>query len=386
MAVLGIVAEYNPFHNGHLFHLKQAIESVRPESTFIALSGCFTQRGDPAMLLPSTRAEAALFAGASAVFEIPSCWTLRDADHYASAAVGMLASLGISHLAFGTEEEDPSLLTDLSDWLVSGSHELDILVREKLSGGIGYPAAVSASVASLRPEFTGLLDRPNNILALSYLRCIKAEHPDIIPVFIQRKGDYSSTVLNSAFPSATAVRSALLRGDWQSVEKAVPEYSRFLLRRDALEERLIHPEALSETLLYLLRTSSQNDLALLPDLSEGLENRIKNAASASSSIADLLNASCSRRYPKARINRICANLLLGAGKNVVIPDQIPAAILLGIRKGTVLHDNKIDIISKMSDFRCDEEWFRYEILSYELAALAIHLPSGLAFRQGVVTF
>lgn len=385
MSVLGIVAEYNPFHNGHLFHLHTAIDQIKPESTLIALSGCFTQRGDPAFQLPSSRAEEALLAGADAVFEIPSCWTLRDADHYADAAVGMLSALGITHLAFGTEEKDPLLLTELNDYLCSDDPDLQSLIRTKLAEGYGYPAAVSASVSGLHPEFTGLLDKPNNILALSYLRSIRTHHPHIKPVFIMRNGDYGSTAIDQKAPSATAVRAALLRGDWQAVQSAVPGSTYSLLRRDAVEGLLIRPDAFSDILLYLLRTAPSDVLSSLPDLSEGLENRLRNTAAVSSSSADLLNSSCSRRYPKARVNRLCADLLIGIDKNVYVPDQIPAAILLGIRKGTILHESRIQIVSKAADFKCNEEWFRYEILSYELAALAAHLPSGLAFRQGVVT-
>lgn len=385
MSVLGIVAEYNPFHNGHLFHLNTAIDQVKPQSTIIALSGCFTQRGDPAFQLPSRRAEEALLAGADAVFEIPSCWTLRDADHYADAAVGMLSALGITHLAFGTEEKDPSLLAELNDYLYRDDAELQSFIRTKLSEGLGYPAAVSACVSDLRPEFKGLLDKPNNILALSYLRSIRAHHPHIKPVFIMRNGDYGSTVIHQKAPSATAVRSALLRGDWQGVRSAVPGSTYSLLRRDGVEGHLIRPDTFSDILLYLLRTSSYDVLSSLPDLSEGLENRLRNTAAVSLSAADLLNGSCSRRYPRARINRLCADLLLGIDKNVSVPDQIPAAILLGIRKGTILQESRIQIVSKIADFKCNEEWFRYEILSYELAALAACLPSGLAFRQGVVT-
>lgn len=385
LSVLGIVAEYNPFHNGHLYHLRQAVEAVKPEHTFIALSGCFTQRGDLSAFLPSTRAETALRAGADAVFEIPACWTLTDAGHYAAAAVGMLADLGVTHLAFGTEEKDPSLLCRLADFLDSGDPVLDSLLRTKLSGGAGYPSALSAAVSELHPEFAGLLNRPNNILALSYLRFIRKHCPQITPVFIRRVSDYSDTAVHADAPSATAVRSALLRGDWQSVRAAVPEFVYPLLKQDALDGCLIRPEAMSDVILWLLRTASPEAVSRLPDLSEGLENRIRGIAGRCETMSALLEGSASRRYPKARINRICARILLGSGNENVIPDRIPAAILLGIRKGTVLHSTNIGIIPKIADFRSNEAWFRYEILSYEAAALAAGLPSGLAFRQGVVT-
>lgn len=308
---------------------------------------------------------------------------MRDSERYADAAVSMLASLGVTHLAFGCEEEDPSRLLSLSEALDNRSPAFEVSIKNQLDKGKGYPSAVADAVSAVFPEYGNVMNGPNNILALSYLRSIRKHHPHVTPVFIHRKGNYSDTSVDPVFPSATSVRSALLRGDWLSVQRSVPEFSFSLLRREALEGRLIHSDAFSDILLYRLRTMDSKLLASLPDLSEGLENRIAKAAADAVSMSDLLDKACSRRYPKARICRICSHLLLEAEKSGNIPKKIPAAILLGIKKGTVLQDSEIGIISKMADYKSDEEWFRYEILSYEAAGLAAGLPSGLAFRQGV---
>lgn len=117
MAILGIVAEYDPFHNGHLQHLHLSMDSVSPSAVLIALSGPFKQRGEPALLSPFVRAECALASGADAVFALPVLWTVRDAEHYALGAVSMLASLGVTHLAFGAETADLPLLQRTADLL-----------------------------------------------------------------------------------------------------------------------------------------------------------------------------------------------------------------------------------------------------------------------------
>lgn len=384
MATLGIVAEYDPFHNGHLFHLSQSRSLVSPEKTFIALSGCFTQRGDLSMFSPSARASMALACGADAVFEIPACWTLRDADHYADAAVGLLADLGITHLSFGAEEADASRLLTLASLLENGSPDLDARLRAALATGLGYPAAFSAAVLELYPDFGPVLSRPNNILAVSYLRSIMRRHSAIEPVFIRRSGDYDATSVDAASPSATSIRHALERGDWASVRKAVPEKVYTILRQEAFSGSLVFPDALTEVLLYLARERSGPALESLPNLSEGLECRLRNKANESDSRSSLVSAVSTKRYPRARVNRLCSALLLGASAEASIPDRIPAAILLGLKKGTSLQA-QIPIVSKRSDFRCDEDWFLYDLLAYDLMSLALRRPTGQAFRQGVVT-
>lgn len=384
LPTLGIVAEYDPFHNGHFYHITESKSIVSPDRTFIALSGCFTQRGDLSLFTPSARASMALSCGADAVFEIPACWTLRDADHYADASVGILADLGVTHLSFGAEEADASRLLTLAALLESGSPDLDARIRTALSTGLGYPAAFSAAVLDLYPDYGSVLSRPNNILAVSYLRSIMRHYAAIEPVFIRRNGDYDATGVDVSSPSATSIRLALARGDWSSVKKAVPDSVYQIIREEAFSASIVDPDALSDVLLYLSRERSGPALESLPNLSEGLECRLRNKANESVSRSALISSVSTKRYPRARVNRLCSALLLGASVDSSIPDRIPAAILLGLKKGTALR-SEIPIVSKLSDFHCNEDWFRYDLLAYDLLALALHRTTGLAYRQGVVT-
>ena len=148
MSVLGIVAEYDPFHNGHLFHLRSAMEAVSPSAVLVALSGPFKQRGEIALLSPFVRAECALSSGADAVFMLPSLWTVRDAEHYALGAVSVLASLGATHLAFGAENADLSLLQQTADLLEDSPEKLKAELADLQKQLAGGSASTSSSAGS----------------------------------------------------------------------------------------------------------------------------------------------------------------------------------------------------------------------------------------------
>ena len=152
MKILGIVEEYDPFHNGHLHHLHEAKKQISPDLTFIVLSPCVKQRGELSLLSPSDRALYALYAGADAVFSLPVCWAVRDAEHYALGAVSMLSRLGVTHLAFGAETAEPELLFQSADLLENPSPAFSAKLKDCLSEGIGYPAAVSSALSYALPE------------------------------------------------------------------------------------------------------------------------------------------------------------------------------------------------------------------------------------------
>ena len=173
MAILGIVAEYDPFHNGHLHHIINAKKQAGAELTYVVLSPCLKQRGTLSLLSPHDRARCALEAGADAVFALPVLWTVRDAENYALGAVSLLASLGATHIAFGAETDNLPLLRRAADILQSQAGTLEPVLRDMLASGCGYPAALSAALSAVLPEARGLLDHPNNTLAVCYLRALR---------------------------------------------------------------------------------------------------------------------------------------------------------------------------------------------------------------------
>ena len=333
MKILGIVAEYDPFHRGHLHHMTEAVRRVSPDLVFVVLSPCFKQRGELSLLSPSDRARLALEAGADAVFALPVLWTVRDAEHYALGAVSLLSKLGITHLAFGAETADESLLFRAADLLENPLPVFSTLLKEKLSSGAGYPAALSGTFSSVLPEAEGLLDRPNNILAVCYLRAMLRLNLSLRPVIIPRAGSYHAAGIDPVSPSASAVRDSLLRGSYAAAFEAVPSYTADLLRRRFLERRIPDERILDAILLSRLRSMSAEEYSLLPDLSEGMENAVRSAAAVSRTREELITTLSGRRYPSARISRLCASALLGISENDTKTASLPDyALLLGLRK------------------------------------------------------
>ena len=330
MKILGIVAEYDPFHRGHLYHLTEAKKQVAPDLTFIVLSPCVKQRGELSLLSPADRARCALEAGADAVFSLPVSWTVRDAEHYALGAVSLLARLGVTHLAFGAETPDPNLLSRAAGLLESPVSAFDAVVKSRLSSGAGWPAAVSAALSAVLPEAEKLLDRPNNILAVSYLRAICRLGLSLKSVVIPRTGSYHAVSVDPAAPSASALREALRAGNYSEVDAAVPEFTAAILRRRFLDSCIPDENILDSLLLSKLRNMDASEFTLLPDVSEGLENALRSASASVRSRRELIAFLSGKRYPAARVSRLCACALLGLTRESLKSVPLPRnALLLG---------------------------------------------------------
>lgn len=389
MRVVGVIAEYNPFHQGHAYHLREARRLAQADAVVVVMSTVFTQRGEAALLSPRDRAEMALSAGADAVFALPVTWAVRDAEHFALGGVALLNGLGCDAISFGAEDTDLPLLRETARMLESPDDAFRAEVQRRMDGGLPYPAAMSAAMEAILPGSGALLCAPNSTLAVCYLRAMHRLHAqmDIVPV--QRQGDYHASQLGDALPSATALRGAILRGDWSSAEKAMPSEAYRILRKAALEGRMHRPGALDAALLYQLRTMSAGEFAALPDISEGIEMRLMRAAQESCTREGLLRAAKTRRYPHARLSRLATHALLGFTHADLNAADLPsAAWLLGFRResaAVLSHLNRatLPILSRAADFDRYAPWFSTENRAYDLWALGAGLPSGMALTQGV---
>ena len=388
MKILGIIAEYDPFHSGHLHHMTEAVRRTSPDLVFVALSPCFKQRGELPLLSPSDRARLALEGGADAVFSLPVLWTIRDAEHYALGAVSLLSQLGVTHLAFGAETADESLLLRAADLLENPSRSFSSILKENLSAGAGYPAALSAAFSSTLPEAKGLLDHPNNILAVCYLRAILRLNLSVRPVIIPRTGSYHAAEIDPAFPSASAIRDCLLCGNYASAYEAVPSYTAVLLRRRFLEGRIPDQRILDALLLSRLRSMTDEEYRLLPDLSEGMENALRTAAAVSHTREELIASLSGRRYPAARISRLCACALLDISKsdveNAPLPDH---ALLLGLRKRpemTALWKSlPVPVITSFTEWK--KAAWPSDLAVWRLWAQCSSLPDTLPFTEKLIS-
>ncbi len=390
MRMVGVIAEYNPFHLGHAHHLAEARKLANADAVVAVMSSVFTQRGDAAILSPADRARMALSCGADAVFALPATWATRDAEHFALGGVALLAGLGCDAISFGTEAANLPLLSETARLLESPDVDFSADVQARLAQGVPYPAALAAALEAVHPVRGALLAQPNSTLAICYLRAMLrlGVKMDVVPV--QRIGGYHDSAIGGGLPSATALRGALLRGDWGNVRAAMPEPAYAILREAAAQGRIHRPEALDAPLLYRLRTMSADDYAALPDVSEGVERRLMAAAESALSREELLQSAKTRRYPYARLSRLATHVLLGLTNDDLQAQSLPeAAWLLGFRRDArpLLRHFKahaaLPILSKAADVDRQAPWFAAETRAYDIWALGAGLPAGLALTQSV---
>lgn len=375
--IVGIICEYDPFHRGHARQFA-LIQKQLPDARIVCLmSGCFTQRGMPSLHLPRSRAEAALRAGADLVLELPCAYSVRDAEHFALGGVEILTRLGfVTHISFGAED-DPVVLKQAADLLESPTPPFTEALKEALAQGQSFAAAQGQALkACLGGD---VWNRPNNILALCYLRALKRLKSPLVPLPVRREGDYHAKQLDAnPWPSASAVRRAFLAGQYAAADAACG----YALPRSPI----CRPDALDLLLLHKLRTSPPDVLRRLPDCTEGLENRLKACAGEAASRDELLSLIKTRRYAHARLSRLCTHALLDMEASLL--DSSPSYVrLLGLRRQAaeltaLLKTSAIPVIAKAADGPLNDPLYQLDLRAYELWALGAGLPGGLMLRQG----
>ena len=392
MEMVGIIAEYNPFHSGHAWQIAEAKRLTGARWAVCVMSTVFTQRGDAAILPPADRVRMALLGGADAVFALPVQWAVRDAERFAAGGVHLLASLGCDALSFGMEQADIGLTRQVAALLTEETPSFRAALQAALAKGESHPAAVAAAAEACCPGAGRLLAEPNNTLAVCYLRAIRSLGAEMTAVPVPRTGSYRTTVLHGEASSAAAIRKAVFSGRSTLPEGVMPPAAEEILRAAAENGRLHRPEALDQALRYRLLTMTAADWAALPGRAEGLEERLRQAARVSTTRAGILLGAKTRRYPLARLSRICTCALLQTTQAQLDRTPLPpAAWLLGFRRESegllseIKEKSSLPVIGKAADYPGKEEdWFRLETRAYDLWALGAGLPAGMAFTQGVV--
>ncbi|HIU64687.1 MAG TPA: nucleotidyltransferase [Candidatus Avacidaminococcus intestinavium] len=307
---IGIVAEYNPFHNGHAYHLAAAKAQIGNCPVVAVMSGNITQRGLPALTDKWIRAELAVKNGVDLVIELPTIFSCRSAQYFAEGAIMLLNATGIvSHLAFGSENANLSFLTTAAQ----NSYLLNHKLASKLKKGHSYAEMVAQIISKENLETTKLLSLPNNILAVEYLKALQLSNSKIIPLPIKRKAVmYHDLEEQDGFASATAIRNFLANEDWPNIQKTVSPITTQKLIEIKSQERLGYQQNKLDLLLtYKLRQLSPQVINVWSECSEGLENKFKQA-NAASSWPEIVAIVKSKRYPATRINRILMQLLLSS--------------------------------------------------------------------------
>lgn len=331
MSVVGIIAEYNPLHQGHLFHFRQSLKETGADYAICIMSSNFVQRGEPAIFDKWARTKMALGIGIDLVIELPSAFACSSAEYFALAAVQILDSLNcVDYLCFGSEEGKIGNLERAAEFLANESREFKTELKKALDEGLSFAAARQKALSNCKNVPRGIssvLSEPNNILSVEYIKAIKRSESKIKPVTIKRIGQgYNSIEHAASFSSATAVRHYLSKidgincSDFDSSKlmkdgfliNNLPESSLEIISKEtALGRGPVFPEALESILLYLLRKTPVNELKKLPYVAEGLENRLKDAAISSVSLSEVISGTVTSRYPASRIRRILCAMLTG---------------------------------------------------------------------------
>lgn len=342
MKVLGIVVEYNPFHNGHIYHLEQSKAASGCDAVVCVMSGNFIQRGEPAFINKFARAQAALYNGADLVIELPHPFAMSSAEYFAYGAVKILDSIGIVDcICFGSEHGKIDELKLISDILSFEPESYKTELKKQLSLGLSFPVARQNAIklylqkelpersktatedGSLSAILPQLLETSNNILGIEYLKALNKLGSPIKPMTIKRiSNSYNNTELTGSISSATAIRTSILKGEGSGSNLteesfiSLPPASSSIIEREFTEGRgPIGIKQYEGMVLALLRKMTISDIRELPDVSEGLEYRIKNACESSGTIEELIENIATKRYARTRIQRILFSALTGVTKN-----------------------------------------------------------------------
>lgn len=339
MKIVGLIAEYNPFHNGHLYHIEEAKKITGADAAVVVMSGDYVQRGMPAIMPKRLRAEMALRCGAAAVFSLPVCYATGSAEYFAEGAISLLDSLGIvDYLCFGSECNDLDAMRSVADILSSEPEGYRKLLKSHLKDGSSYPAARCRAVS----EYTkgsvnaGILNEPNNILGIEYLKALKKLGSSIVPYTIRRKGSgYHDKIINSGnFSSASAIRTLLaysgssLRSDYSEgsyessstsnvlgeLEDQVPSCCMEMLKD---YHRVLYPvyqNDFSLILKYKLLNKHRDSLLRYMDVSEDIANRICSQLNNFFNYEQFCELLKTKDITRTRINRSLLHIMLGTKK------------------------------------------------------------------------
>ena len=350
--------------------MMQSIEQTNSNYTVCVISGNFVQRGNTSIVDKWTKAEMALKGGADLVIELPTVYSVSSAENFAEGAVKLLNSLGIvDNISFGMEVKDISLLNNIATVLYQEPKEYVTILNHELSKGISFPKARENAVMMYLNDikkYINVMTSSNNILAIEYLKALKKLRSTMYPVGIPReKVLYNDEFIVDDFASATAIRRMISRGEYEEIRKVMPKFSYNLLANSVNQGKYVIDLAIfQKEILYTLRKMSVAEIAELPDVSEGLENAIKNASDSCNNLMDFINIVKSKRYTQTRIQRILVYALLGiTKKDMEISKKVnPYIRILGVsNRGKALiseisrMNNNIPIVTSVKKFMTESK-------------------------------
>lgn len=360
MKIVGLITEYNPFHNGHLYHIEQAKRAARADAAIVVMSGNFVQRGAPAIMPKHLRAKCALLSGASMVFELPVCYATASAEAFAMGAVSLLDRLGIiDSICFGSECGEIHILEEIAEILTEEPEEYKLALREALKSGLSFPSARQKALA----QYGHILAQPNNILGIEYLKALKKLNSSMKAYTISRAGaGYHDASFNEKFCSAAAIRNQFgtqTRTDEISELKNQVPQDCYTLMQNVYGRRFpVQTNDFSLLLKAKLLTETPESLTAYADVSEELANRIINRRNELIQIEQFCELLKTKELTYSRISRALFHILLGVTSHDMEACRrsgfVSYARVLGFREkdaalfSYIKQQSRLPIITKLS--------------------------------------
>ncbi len=372
MKTAAIICEYNPFHNGHKYQIEET-KKIN-DAVVCIMSGSFVQRGDIAVFDKWTRANASLSSGCDLVLELPVCFSLNSAEQFSFGGVSLAENIGIiDNLIFGSECGNIEKLENAAKLLLNETYEISEKIKRYMSSGNSYPKSRTMAYSGLID--TNLLTEPNNILGVEYIKAIKTINSTITPQTIERNSvSHHDMSANNSYASATLIREMLKNND--DISKFVPvSYPEFNQK-----------DKLNELLRYKLLEMSKEEISQINDVSEGLENRIKEAVKECITFEEMCEYIKSKRFTLARIRRILLSCLIGIDKNIAKVPPSYIRVLGATENGLGLlsqikKNSELPIITKTADFKGYNKSFELDIKATNIYNIICNKPLGEDFYK-----
>lgn len=360
MKTVGLITEYNPFHNGHAYHIEKAKMLTGADRVIVVMSGDFVQRGAPAVMPKHLRAESALLSGASLIIELPVCFATGSAEYFAQGSISLLNQLGcIDSICFGSECGDLHLLKEIAQILADEPIEYQTALKQALKEGASFPAARQEALNIYSDKYSEILASPNNILGIEYLKALAKIHSKMEPFTIKRIGaGYHDMDIDGQFSSATAIRSDIYQlADVNSsseslplthIQTQVPSSCHELMKKNYQTRYPVKADDFSLLLKAKLLSETAGSLSHYLDMSPELANRIlrlRNDYLSFEQFCDLLKT---KELTRSRISRSFIHVLLGITNDWLTAMKAPApyARILGFRRD---HADLLGILKRTSD-------------------------------------